>query len=51
MTTRASLPPWYVIARRSIFMLPAYVSLCIFVAIVFLGWGRNAARKAWDNSR
>lgn len=43
--------PWYVIVWRFIWFLPLQVFRFGFLAIAFIGWGRQTAMEAFEDTR
>lgn len=41
--------PWYVIAWRSIWIIPAWVLRIALVAVVAAGWGKRSAEILWND--
>lgn len=40
--------PWYLLLWRLLWWLPAYSLKILFTVVVLIGWGPNAARRAWE---
>jgi len=43
--------PWYVIAWRSIWMIPEWILRIALVTVVAIGWGKRAAETLWYDFR
>lgn len=41
--------PWWIIAWRAFWMVPAWVLRIALVAVVAIGWGRRTAGTLWDD--
>lgn len=43
--------PWYIIAWRLLWFLPAQALRMLFTLVVGIGFGRRAARDVWRDTR
>jgi hypothetical protein len=50
-TKNNNLSPWYIVFRRSIWILPAYAARILFVVLVWLGWGYDNALDMWQSTK